>query len=314
LNFTCSTSLLIYKRAFRISYTNKCVHCFPYSYTLTMSTNHNAHPPSPIEEGNNDVKNERVSESEEEAVSPSVDPATKSARPTAAKTNSSTSFFGSIYSGVSAIANNFWGGENLEVADPTTGAKVKAPAEAPEGERKSLSQQLSRYLGKDIISMLSLPVSFFEPLTFLQRVAEAMQFFELLDKGCTTDDPIDRIAFLSAFHIATFSIADRTTKPFNPLLGETFEYIPSHGKFKYFAEQVSHHPPIGVGKVFADNFEYTQEFAVKTKFMGNSLDCSVTGREHLFVNKFCEHYSFGHPATCCHNCCRFNVFGSYWRI
>lgn len=265
-----------------------------------MSTNNNPNPPSPNEEGN-DAKPDKVtvSESEEEPTSPSVDPTTKPAR--IAKTNSTTGFFGSIYSGVTAIASNLWGAENLEVDDPTTGAKVKAPAEAPEGERKSLSQQLSRYLGKDIISMLSLPVSFFEPLTFLQRVAEALQFFDLLDKGCTIDDPIDRIAFVATFHIATFSIADRITKPFNPLLGETFEYIPSHGKFKYFAEQVSHHPPIGVGKVFTDNFEYTQEFAVKTKFMGNSLDCSVTGREHLFVHKYNEHFSFGHPATCCHN-------------
>jgi hypothetical protein len=32
-------------------------------------------------------------------------------------------------------------------------------------------------------------------------------------------------------------------KPFNPLLGETYEYI-EPGKFKYLAEQVSHHPPI----------------------------------------------------------------------
>ena len=32
-------------------------------------------------------------------------------------------------------------------------------------------------------------------------------------------------------------------KPFNPLLGETYElFIP--GKLKFIAEQVSHHPPI----------------------------------------------------------------------
>jgi hypothetical protein len=114
-----------------------------------MSTNNNPNPPSPNEEGN-DAKLDKVtvSENEEEPTSPSVDPTAKPAR--IAKTNSTTGFFGSIYSGVTAIASNLWGAENLEVDDPTTGAKVKAPAEAPEGERKSLSQQLSRYLGKDI--------------------------------------------------------------------------------------------------------------------------------------------------------------------
>ncbi len=28
-------------------------------------------------------------------------------------------------------------------------------------------------------------------------------------------------------------------KPFNPLLGETFEIVPKHNKFKFIAEQVS---------------------------------------------------------------------------
>jgi hypothetical protein len=31
---------------------------------------------------------------------------------------------------------------------------------------------------------------------------------------------------------------NRTKKPFNPILGETYEYIDRDGKFKYFAEQV----------------------------------------------------------------------------
>jgi hypothetical protein len=31
-------------------------------------------------------------------------------------------------------------------------------------------------------------------------------------------------------------------KPFNPLLGETFEYVTDD--FEFISEQVSHHPPI----------------------------------------------------------------------
>jgi len=33
-------------------------------------------------------------------------------------------------------------------------------------------------------------------------------------------------------------------KPFNPMLGETFEYLDPHGKFKMIAELTVHHPPI----------------------------------------------------------------------
>ncbi len=35
-----------------------------------------------------------------------------------------------------------------------------------------------------------------------------------------------------------------TKKPFNPLLGETFDYYDPITKFKLVVEQVSHHPPI----------------------------------------------------------------------
>tara|TARA_B110000285_G_C14948050_1_gene525331 strand:+ start:729 stop:887 length:159 start_codon:yes stop_codon:yes gene_type:complete len=35
-------------------------------------------------------------------------------------------------------------------------------------------------------------------------------------------------------------------KPFNPLLGETFEYVTR--KYRFLGEQVSHHPPISAFK------------------------------------------------------------------
>jgi hypothetical protein len=34
----------------------------------------------------------------------------------------------------------------------------------------------------------------------------------------------------------------RFKKPFNPILGETYEFVTKD--YKYFAEQVSHHPPL----------------------------------------------------------------------
>lgn len=49
-----------------------------------------------------------------------------------------------------------------------------------------------------------------------------------------------------AFSMAGFeSVIDRTTKPFNPLLGETWEY--DNGQVRIITEQVSHHPPISAG-------------------------------------------------------------------
>lgn len=38
------------------------------------------------------------------------------------------------------------------------------------------------------------------------------------------------------------SLERQNTKPFNPLLGETFEFVTEN--YKFIAEQVEHHPPI----------------------------------------------------------------------
>ena len=46
----------------------------------------------------------------------------------------------------------------------------------------------------------------------------------------------------------------RTKKPFNPLLGETYEYIDEKKKFRFISEQVSHHPPISAGYCESENY------------------------------------------------------------
>jgi hypothetical protein len=58
------------------------------------------------------------------------------------------------------------------------------------------------------------------------------------------EDSCHRLAFVAAFAISLYPNNIRTSKPFNPLLGETFEYV-NEKKFKFVAEQVSHHPPVG---------------------------------------------------------------------
>ena len=53
------------------------------------------------------------------------------------------------------------------------------------------------------------------------------------------------------------------SKPFNPLLGETYElFLP--GKYKFIAEQVSHHPPVSAFQLFGDS-GYMRYSTVKIK-------------------------------------------------
>ena len=65
----------------------------------------------------------------------------------------------------------------------------------------------------------------------------------MLEKAIDEPDSLKRLAIVSAYAISMFTNLEKSnTKPFNPMLGETFEYVTD--KYKVIAEQVSHHPPV----------------------------------------------------------------------
>jgi len=105
-----------------------------------------------------------------------------------------------------------------------------------------------------------------------------------------------------------YSCAIRTRKPFNPILGETFELVPKHNKYKFIAEQVSHHPPVGVSETTAKDYTLQLETELKSKFYGNSSEVFITGTNHLRLNKTGDHITWGHLVSCCHNI----IIGSLW--
>lgn len=97
-------------------------------------------------------------------------------------------------------------------------------------------------IGKDI-SKISVPVYFNDPMNILQKCATSMEYCDLLDKAMEEQDSLKRLAYVSTYVITNLTCLERnSTKPFNPLLGETFELVTP--KFQFIAEQVSHHPPI----------------------------------------------------------------------
>jgi hypothetical protein len=211
-----------------------------------------------------------------------------------------------MFSGLMNSFKGFMGWDTLEV---TAGGNNEEKVQNTNiDERQSLFKQLSGFIGKDITSMISLPVWVFEPFSFLQVMCEPLQFDELLLKAASAQDPCHRIAYLSAWVIAGYSCAVRNKKPFNPLLGETFEYVhPEHG-WKFVAEQVSHHPPIGVARVHSDKFILEIEMELKTKFTGNSSDVIVMGGCHFRTTDFNDHFTWNHLETSAHNI----IIGGMW--
>ena len=110
---------------------------------------------------------------------------------------------------------------------------------------KVLLNVLVNSIGKDL-TRIPVPATFFsEPLSFLQRSCESLEYSYLLDMAAECNDSLEQMTYVAAFSISEYStFFDRIAKPFNPLLNETFEYDRADDLgWCCLAEQVSHHPP-----------------------------------------------------------------------
>lgn len=173
----------------------------------------------------------------------------------------------------------------------------------------SLWSILKNNIGKDL-TKISFPVSLNEPTSMLERMAEDMTYASLLDTAVRQNESTLRMAFVAAFACSNYvTTLGRVAKPFNPMLGETFEFINLDGsKYRYQSEQVSHHPPISAciaeslqedGVTASNKWEYTGCVSAQSKFLGRSFEVRPTGWAHvkLTINGVVEHYSFKKVTT-----------------
>ncbi|EXJ83294.1 hypothetical protein A1O1_06913 [Capronia coronata CBS 617.96] len=157
------------------------------------------------------------------------------------------------------------------------GVRKKLNMDADNRPKISLWGILKSMIGKDMTKM-TLPVSFNEPTSLLQRVAEDMEYSDLLDIAADRPDPTERLVYVAAFAASEYaSTIGRVAKPFNPLLGETYEYVRPDKGYRFFIEQVSHHPPVGAAHAESARWDYWGESAVRSKFYGKSFDINPLG-------------------------------------
>jgi len=167
---------------------------------------------------------------------------------------------------------------------------------------------LAKVLGADVTA-ITLPVSVCEPTSFLMRLAENIQYNDLLNKAAGCDEPSETLMWVAAFACSIFVANERAAKPFNPLLGETFEFTkPSEDNYRFFAEQVSHHPPIGACVAENDHWKFWQSQCLKTKFTGNSLECNGSGSSNVLIKKTGHVFTSEPVKTIVHNL----IVGKLW--
>jgi len=76
----------------------------------------------------------------------------------------------------------------------------------------------------------------------------------------------------------------------------------------FLGEQVSHHPPIGACHCENNNWKFWESQCLKSKFTGNSLDCSVVGSNNVLIKSTGEHFKWEAVKTAVHNI----ILGTIW--
>ncbi|KAK7463810.1 Oxysterol-binding protein 3 [Stygiomarasmius scandens] len=160
------------------------------------------------------------------------------------------------------------------------------------GDEGSLFTVLKKNVGKDL-STIAFPVTFNEPLTLLQRAAEELEYFSLLEQAAAASDPIERLQLVAAFAVSGYAHTRYRTgrKGFNPMLAETFE----DPRMKFIAEKVRHNPVEMAYHAEGPNWELYATSAGKTKFWGKSLEIIPLGTTHLKIGN--DHYQWKKPSS-----------------
>lgn len=117
------------------------------------------------------------------------------------------------------------------------------PSLVPENQSYSIWQIIKSAIGKDL-TRITMPIFLNEPISMLQKIAEFVKNVNIMDRAISIrDDDCKRLGLISIFVLSQYAeVQFRNRKPFNPILGETYEIVQPN--YRFVSEQVSHHPPV----------------------------------------------------------------------
>ncbi|XP_038716753.1 oxysterol-binding protein-related protein 1C-like isoform X2 [Tripterygium wilfordii] len=156
--------------------------------------------------------------------------------------------------------------------------KLPDPVEKEKGV--SLWSMIKDNIGKDL-TRVCLPVYFNEPLSSLQKCFEDLEYSHLIDRAYEwgkRGNSLMRILNVAAFAVSGYASTDgRSCKPFNPLLGETYEADCPDKGLRFFSEKVSHHPMIVACHCEGTGWKFWADSNLKSKFWGRSIQLDPVG-------------------------------------
>ena len=130
--------------------------------------------------------------------------------------------------------------------------------------------------GKGIVG-LSLPVRIFEARSSIERICDLFLYSNhYLARAAATDEPEERVKYVLGWIAAALPHAISQYKPFNPLLGETFQATLADGT-TIDCEHTSHHPPISNYYITNPHYKIYGSLTINGEIHANSINAFNEG-------------------------------------
>ena len=150
-----------------------------------------------------------------------------------------------------------------EDAHPKGGLILKDPDNLVPGAIKEIVAKIGKKILEgsflDIFKGVSRPARISAPTTMLEVACRDFSFVSrYMPRVLESTDPIERLKLLVTIIISGVHInldLVKATSPLNPVLGETLQRVLPDGT-RYYAEQISHHPPICAYQIYGPNGSY----------------------------------------------------------
>ena len=142
------------------------------------------------------------------------------------------------------------------------------------------------------------PVYFNEPLSMGEKQCERFRYMDLLINAGNETSKEKQMCYIAAFIIGElFLNLGRSLKPFNPIIGETYEYFDNEKNFRFYSEQVSHNPQVNAFIGETPEFAYYGDTLNTTsfKFFKGSIELIFKNKTHVHCKKTGDHYIFNQP-------------------
>jgi len=222
--------------------------------------------------------------------------------------------------------------QEQEVVSPLTPSDVdwdslyEEAVEEEEVDMKSHGSVITHLLSQVRIGMdltkIVLPTFILERRSLLEMYADFFAHPDIFTEISEKESPEERIIQVLKWYLSAFSASRKTTvakKPYNPILGEIFRCwyptasaapasssssplpIPwcNETDLMFFAEQVSHHPPISAfyAECAAKNISFIGHIYTKSAFLGMSVAVHNIGDGKITVLSVGEDYVLTFPSA-----------------